>query len=493
MRIQLLVVAVLGTVAASAGPLRAQAPRLERSEPGALMVDERSGTTTVRLLGEHTTDSDIRWTSRLFRYYVRRAGERQWRRLFLNPQGDWFEDRKDLAPLLANGEIVGWAQGQQTVELPNKVYLRAPGALEFRVEKGQWREWVVGDPDDDDAEFHSAYDVKAESNVLRVPIRPAPQAAPSVTAIEPAHVPVLDKGVARAVITVRAENLRPDATATVGPHPCVLVSLDALAGRLRCEVPAELQAKPGMYLVGVSTGRGGPRQLGRLTVQAPLVLARPDPSHILAADTGGVIVLGYQGGTPLGARVRAAGGAWASGTVEPDGSRAVRVRVPPALTRRAGTVELELRNAAGVAETRVLVCGGDGEQPRACPHSVTAAARMPPSARDPASVQPLPRPPAQRAPVVSDPLNAVSLRPQPEPPGLQALPLAAGATLRLADGNTLAWRRIEGSDRLVLLDEAGKVVRVFDAAATPARDRTGTLFVRVPEGVVPLGRAGRSP
>lgn len=492
MRARFVVVIALGTLLGSVlciTPVDAQAVRLTRTHPNAFMVDPRSGSTTVRLLGENTTDQDIRWTSRLFRYYVRRQGDAKWSRLFLNPQGNWYEDRADLAPLLQNGEIVGWGAGQQTIELPNHLYFRSPGSLEFKVEKGHWKERQV--VSGNDTTFVADYVVEAASNVLRVPVRPAPQAAPTVTAVDPAYIAALGPHGRPTVITVRAENLHHGATATVGPRPCEIVSSDPVGGILQCRVPKEMQAKPGMYLVGVSTSRGGARQLGRLTVQAPLELARPSPASVMVTDTGVAVVLGYQGGTPLGARIRSAGSGWAHASIEPAGARAMRVRIPPALASRPGTIEMELSNAAGPALARLLVCGGGGEQPKGCPLSV--AARTPAGQAPETAAPAVPRPPAQRVPVVIDPRNPVALRPQPEPPGLAAVPLAARATLRLADESALTWRRVDGSTRLVLLDAGGETVRVFEPGARPFRDRAGTLFVRVADGVIPVGKLRPSP
>jgi hypothetical protein len=471
-----------GALAQQSGPT----PRLTGAVPAELMVDPRSGRTTVTLHGDNIND-DLIWTPRLYRYYVRRAGESTWRRIYINPQGPGMESAADLSHLRANGEGVGWSDGVRVLELPNPLYFGSPGALEFRVERGEWKRRE--EKDEDGKTFINTYYASAAvSNTLRVPIRAAPTAAPVVTRLDPPHVPVLGRGMERAVITVYANNLTPGAQVMVGTEPCEVGKGDPVRGWVECVVPAALQSNAGMYLVGVSTANGGARQLGRLTVQAPLQLARPDPSILPVADTGAAVEVAYQGGAPLGVRLRVQGGGWTVATFSAEGARAVRVEVPASLTRGPGALELELRNAAGVAVAPVLVCGPGGEQPRGCPRSVAARPGALNAAGAPIQQ---PRAPAQRAPIVVDPRDPVSLRPQPEPPGLTGMTLAATATLRLSDGNTVAWRRIDGAARLVLLDPSGKAVKVFDPSARLARDGSGKVYVRVANGVVPVGQVRR--
>ncbi|HSM37594.1 MAG TPA: hypothetical protein VK837_14425 [Longimicrobiales bacterium] len=476
----------LALVAVPAAPLAAQgsdAPvRLKSAYPDALMVNPAEGTTRVRLTGENVNAGDVRWNWRLYRYYVRRAGEAGWRRLYLNPQGSWYETEKDLAPLRANGWSGGWGPGMMDFELPNDVYLRAPGALEFRVERGEWHEHVRGSGDD--AVYTATFDVEDRSNVLKVAIAAAPTAAPTVTGIHPAHVPVLAQGAEPAVIRVSTENLMPGADARVGVEPCDIILLHAAEGYLECRVPASLQSKPGLYLVGVTTARGGPRRLGRLHVQAPLQLGRPSPLWLPVADSVARVRFSYRGGTPLRARLRGAEG-WQSARVASSGADAVTLEVPATLARQPRTLEVELGNAAGTVQSSIPVCGGDGAQPDACPALI---ARVP-AIRRPGAAVAAPPPSAQRRAIVINPTDPVSLRPQPEPPGLTGLDLAPGRLLRLADGRAVAWRRIDGAARLVLIDAEGRTAHVFDRGVTLGRDQGGAVYVRVQGGVLAVGRA----
>jgi hypothetical protein len=500
MRTCTLVVAALTVLGLTSvtGPLNAQTSvetvRLTRTHPMELMVDLRTGTTTVELRGENINAGDVMWTWRLYRYHVRRTGETGWRRLYIHPQGSWYEDERHLQPLLANGSTTGWTASSMTLELPNQLYFQSAGTLEFKVEKGEWKAEGLG----------ANYIVGATSNILRVPIRPTPTEAPVVTRVDPSYVPVLGRGVERAVITVHGQNLMPGAQATVGTEPCEVTRADPASGWLQCSVPGALQSRAGMYLVGVSTANGGARTLGRLTVQAPLELARPSPTFVPVADSTAAVIFAYTGGAPLSGRVRTSGTDWATATLASSGTGRVRVEIPSSLTRRPGAIEFELRNAAGPALATLLVCGPGGEQPRGCPLSVASsqpqrpqtagarAAATPPTAertaavvdpRDPVSLRPQPEPPGR---------DAVSLRPQPEPPGLVSLPLASTATLRLDDGRSVAWRRVGGATRLVLLDRDGKSLQVFGEGSRLVRDGTGRVYVRVANGVVPMGRVRQS-
>lgn len=472
----------LGPVATLAAQGSDGPVRLKSAFPDALMVGPARGTTQVRLFGENVNADDVSWTWRLFRYYARRSGEAEWRRLYLNPHGSWYESAEDLAPLRANGWSSGWGGGFMTFELPNGVYFRAPGTLELRVERGEWHERAHGS--DDDATYTASFDVEARSNVLRIPIRAAPSAPPVVTGIHPAHVPVLAGGARPAVIRVRAENLMPGADARVGAEPCEIHRLHPVDGYLECQVPASLQSKPGMYMVGVSTARGGPRRLARLHVQAPLELDRPSPALLPAADSVARVRFAYRGGTPLQARLRGGDG-WEAVALAASGNGAVTVEVPAAMARRAGTLEVELENAAGTARASIPVCGGAGAQPEGCP----VLNRSPATVRRPGMAPVTPPASAQRKAIIIDPTNPVSLRPQPEPPGLTGLALAARATLRLADGRSVAWRQVDGGTRLVLLDPRGNTAHVFAPGATLARSADGAVYVRVRQGVLSVGRA----
>lgn len=454
--------------------------QLTGSVPAELMVDRRSGRTEITLLGEGINDQDAHWTARLHRYYVRRAGESAWRRLYLHGAQPWWESQERLAPLRANGEWVGWTHGSSAFALPNDLYLHAPGALEFRVEKGHWKERTVGEGEE--ASTVADYVVDAASNVLRIPIRPAPTEAPVVTHVAPNHLPVLRAGRPRAEITVHADNLMPDAQATVGAEPCDIATIDPAGGTLRCFVPASLQSEPGTYLVGVSTENGGARRMARLEVDAPLALDRPDPPAVPVADTGAAVLIAYKGAFPFDGRLRVEEGDWVEAGLADAGRLGVRVEIPASLTRQPGTVEIQLANATGPAIVRLLVCGPGEEQPDAC----RTVARAPiQAARTPAA--------QERPKAVLDPGAAVALRPQPEPPGLLAMPLSQTATLRLADGRALSWRTVDGAKRLVLLDEEGKTLQVYPEGAQPARDADGRVFVCIENGVLPLGvrAAGR--
>lgn len=500
MRTCTLVVATLAVLGLSSvtGALNAQnsveTPRLTGTYPSQLMVDPRTGITTVELRGENVNARDVMWTWRLYRYYVRRMGETAWRRLYVHPQGSWYEDARHLQPLLANGRTTGWTASTMTLELPNQLYFQSAGTLEFKVEKGEWKAEGLG----------ANYIVGATSNILRVPIRPAPTEAPVVTSIEPNYVPVLARGVERAVITVHGQNLMPGAQVTVGTESCEVTRADPASGWLRCPVPGALQSRAGVYLVGVSTANGGARTLGRLTVQAPLELARPSPAFVPVSDSTAAVIYAYSGGVPLSGRVRTSDRDWATATLASSGTGRVRVEIPSSLTRRPGAIELELRNAAGPALATLLVCGPGGEQPRGCPLSVSSS--QPPRPQTAGARAAATRPTAERTPAVVDPRDpvslrpqpeppgrdAVSLRPQPEPPGLVSLPLAGTATLRLEDGRSVAWRRVGGATRLVLLDRDGKSLRVFGEGSRLARDETGRAYVRVANGVVPVGRVRQS-
>jgi hypothetical protein len=74
-----------------------------------------------------------------------------------------------------------------------------------------------------------------------------------------------------------------------------------------------------------------------------------------------------------------------------------------------------------------------------------------------------------------------------------AVSLATRRTLRMADGGSVAWRRIDGAQRLVLVDGSGAVVRKFDPGAALLQDAAGKMFVRVSGGVVPVGQAAIRP
>lgn len=462
-------------------PAAAQTPRLTHTFPGELMVDRRDGTTTVVVHGEEIYHTDVRWTWRLYRYYARRAGEATWRRLYLNPQGSWYESPEQLAPLQANGVNTHWGGGTLTFELPNEVYFRAPGGLELRVERGEWHER---------SETRVDFVVEAASNTLRVPIRAAPTEAPVVTRVDPAHVPVVERTTPTSAIIVHADNLMPNAEVRIGTEPCEIARMEVARGWVECRVPRALQSKPGMYLVGVSTANGGARQLAQLHVQAPLRLARPNPSVLPAADTVARVLVSYEGGAPLQARVRAAGSDWRAATFEAAGRQAVKLTVAPALTVHPGALELELSNAAGPAVSPLLVCGGEGQQPKGCPVSLADA--RPPVLRTSGARVTAARPAAERATVAVDPRDPVSLRPQPEPPGLTRVPLAEGATLRLNGGGTVAWRRVEGDTRLVLVGTDGKVTRTFDPGAQVTRDAAGRVYVKLASGVVAVGQLAGS-
>lgn len=477
--------AVLGTTGTHR-PLAAQeaAPRLTGSQPAALMVDATTGRTSIRLEGERIQDRELRWTARLYHYFVRRAGDEAWRRMFVNPQGDYYETYEDVAPLRVNGESTGYGSGFRTFALPNDRYLASPGALEFRIERGHWRERTVIRDDED----HYVVDfiVDGNSNVLRVPVRPLPTEPPVVGRVEPEHVPVLGTGTARAEITVLAQNLTPATRATVGVEPCEIREIDPVGGWLRCLVPASLQATPGTYLVGVTTERGGARRLARLHVDGPLALGAPEPATVPVADSVVTLVVPYRGGFPFEARVRRGDGEWHR-VVPSDAGRAGAVlELSPELTRSPGTLEIQLANAAGPDTLRLPVCGGEGDQPRGCPVTLSRAPlRVMRPRAGPPEVRP---PPAQQRPRLRlAPGGAVALRPQPEPPGLVAVPLAASGVLRLADGGRLAWRAVDGARRLVRLGPDGGIRVVYAEGATPARDAAGRLFVRLAGGVRPLG------
>lgn len=477
--------AVLGTIGGH-GPVAAQeeAPRLTGSQPAALMVDATSGRTSIRLEGEGIQDRDLRWTARLYHYFVRRAGEEAWRRMFVNPQGDYYETHEDVAPLRVNGESTGYGPGFRSFALPNDRYLASPGALEFRIERGHWWERKVTR----DGEDHYVVDfvVDANSNVLRVPVRPLPTEPPVVRRVTPGHLPVLGTDAARAEITVVAEGLTPTARATVAAEPCEIREIDPVGGWLRCLVPASLQATPGTYLVGVTTERGGARRLARVRVDAPLALGAPEPATLPVADSAVTLVVPYRGGFPSQARVRRGDGEWRRVVASDAGPAGAVLELSPELTRGPGTLEVELANAAGPDTLRLPVCGGEGDQPRGCPVTLSRAPLrvMRPEAGPPA-IRP---PPAEQRPRLRlAPGGAVALRPQPEPPGLVAVPLATSGVLRLADGGRLAWRSADGARRLVRLGPDGGIRIVYAEGATPARDAAGRLFVRLAGGVRPLG------
>lgn len=464
----------------------ADTPRLSGAAPSELMVDRRDGRTVVTLHGKGLNHPELIWTPRLFRYYVRRAGDSSWRRLYIRPQGPGLESEEQLAPLRANGVATGWTLDSRVLELPNAPYFQSPGALEFRVERGEWKQRSYTHERKTYTEPY--YVTAAVSNTLRVPIRATPTEAPVVTRLEPAHVPVLGSGAGRATIGVHAENLTPSARVTVGTEPCEVTLNEPVRGRITCILPTSLQSAPGMYLVGVSTENGGARRLGRLEVQAPLELRRPEPSVLPVTDAGAGVVVGYRGSAPLRARIRVDGGDWSSASFEAAGADRVRVEVPRSLTRGSGRLELELSNAAGPAVAAILVCGPGGDLPAGCPRTVAAA--QPARVTAEGVTVERPRTPVQRAPVV---LDAHALRPQPEPPGLVAVSLATRGTLRMADGGSVAWRRIDGAQRLVLVDGSGAVVRTFDPGAALVQDAGGKVFVRVSGGVVPVGQAASRP
>jgi hypothetical protein len=351
-------VLLAASAAALATPARAQDdPRLERAEPGGLVVSPASGDVEVVLFGENLWDGDRLWTERDVRLYARQAAGGDWVRLWSGSGDVGRGSFEDTSAALPNGRVVDASPDRYRLALPAGRWLDRRGAIEFKIVRGVWRRA---------GENRWRFQDTASSNVLRLPVGDAPRRAADLRQVSPERLPARQDG-SQPILWVRASGLTLDPRISVGGEDCPLTRLDVSLDFAECRVPETILQHPDTYPVTVTTSLGAATGTANVSIVVPPVLAALTPRAIPAKGADGVVVVRFTGSEPDTARMRRVDrGGWTTVPLRPLEPGAARLEIPAPLRGFAGEVEVQLENLAGATRGSLALCADEGPNPSRC-------------------------------------------------------------------------------------------------------------------------------